>query len=40
MNQEQQSIMNQVDIDLTGYNQPDAEETRYLPWTEQTLRRK
>ena len=22
MNQEQQSIMNQVDVDLTGYNQP------------------
>jgi hypothetical protein len=30
MNQEQQSIMNQVDVDLTGYNQPDAEETRYF----------
>lgn len=28
MNPEMQSIMDQVDVDLSGYDQPDAEETR------------
>lgn len=30
MNPEMQSIMDQVDVDLSGYDQPDAEETRYF----------
>ena len=30
MNPEIQSIMDQVDVDLNGYDQPDAEETRYF----------
>lgn len=29
-NPELQSIMDQVDVDLNGYDQPDAEETRYF----------
>ena len=30
MNPELQSIMDQVDVDLNGYGQPDAEEIRYF----------
>lgn len=30
MNPEMQPIMDQVDVDLSGYDQPDAEETRYF----------